>query len=624
MILDLTELGTHVDSLQTKFDLQKDAISEWEAALETAQESYAQQSTSLSKLLLEDVLQGKTLTEEDKSAIGTYADALYHEVIAGIENAQASDLSFAQALFGDWETANELNDYKQVTGALDGYYGGLREEAYKLGEKIRDDLTEALTDDTLDEQERRAVMASVDRYNEIMAEINRQMDREDYYTQLRKAQSVSWDSVSAYMQNNADRQEQELNDLNDTYDKFYGHMRASYEYALANGTEFTDAYGNTYRLTGSEWNDIEAQINKKQAEARAGITGKYDSLNSAAFDALMNDSGMGDAWQFLKYLNQTGYSVNRGSDIMAMGITPEQADILGTQLNLLDKNSGRLKKLLTGMGDEPTAQMYLAMLNGMWDKTGTMTRIGDTALGYAGAWSAFQKNGSDTSGLFGDYISLGAARSRISELESELAELTNAEAEYEAMINNTRAEMEQSQYGYSATQKFLPEWEREQASLNEQIEETQTELAQLQAQLDALTGEHSIDLRVKTGTGSGLLPFIFGRTYAEGGRADSASIFGEAGPEWAIPEEHSARTADLLNAARQASGFTWGDLIARYGGLNANPNHRSTVINYSPTINAGDASGIEQALKNDKARLMRMIRDALDDNRLHEGVEMYA
>ena len=34
--------------------------------------------------------------------------------------------------------------------------------------------------------------------------------------------------------------------------------------------------------------------------------------------------------------------------------------------------------------------------------------------------------------------------------------------------------------------------------------------------------------------------------YAEGGRADEASIFGEAGPEWAIPEEHSARTASLL------------------------------------------------------------------------------
>ena len=39
--------------------------------------------------------------------------------------------------------------------------------------------------------------------------------------------------------------------------------------------------------------------------------------------------------------------------------------------------------------------------------------------------------------------------------------------------------------------------------------------------------------------------------YAEGGRATEASVFAEAGPEWAIPEAHSARTAELIFVMRE-------------------------------------------------------------------------
>lgn len=97
--------------------------------------------------------------------------------------------------------------------------------------------------------------------------------------------------------------------------------------------------------------------------------------------------------------------------------------------------------------------------------------------------------------------------------------------------------------------------------------------------------------------------------YAEGGRAVTASIFGEAGPEWAIPEEHTERTAELLNEARAASGFSWGELLQRFGGLNAGTGGKPTTIVYSPTINAKDVTGVEQALKADKERLEQWFRD---------------
>lgn len=110
-----------------------------------------------------------------------------------------------------------------------------------------------------------------------------------------------------------------------------------------------------------------------------------------------------------------------------------------------------------------------------------------------------------------------------------------------------------------------------------------------------------------------------GGAFAEGGRADMASIFGEAGPEWAIPEEHSQRTAELLNAAREASGFSWPELLSRNGGLNAGSSGNWTLV-YSPTIVSDDASGVEEKLKADKDWMEKWWRD----QKFRDDVEVYA
>ena len=107
--------------------------------------------------------------------------------------------------------------------------------------------------------------------------------------------------------------------------------------------------------------------------------------------------------------------------------------------------------------------------------------------------------------------------------------------------------------------------------------------------------------------------------FEEGGRATEASIFGEAGPEWAIPEEHTDRVASLFNAAREAAGFTWPELIARNGGLNAGGGTPAQII-YSPTIYANDANGVEQKLIEDKERLDRWW----SEKQMHDDVEVYA
>lgn len=111
------------------------------------------------------------------------------------------------------------------------------------------------------------------------------------------------------------------------------------------------------------------------------------------------------------------------------------------------------------------------------------------------------------------------------------------------------------------------------------------------------------------------------RLFAAGGRATEASIFGEGDTaEWAIPEEHTERTAELLNKARAASGFTWPEIISRYGGLNANPNNLPATLVYSPTIYAQDAEGVEDKLTEDKDRLEKWYRE----RKMLDEMEVYA
>ncbi|MGN0996012.1 MAG: phage tail tape measure protein [Candidatus Ventricola sp.] len=126
------------------------------------------------------------------------------------------------------------------------------------------------------------------------------------------------------------------------------------------------------------------------------------------------------------------------------------------------------------------------------------------------------------------------------------------------------------------------------------------------------------------GLNSKKIRFSFGNEktvakYAGGGRADRASIFGEAGPEWAVPEEHTQRTASLLDQARRASGFSWPELIARNGGLNAGGGARTQLV-YSPTIVVRDASGVERALDEDKRRLDRWW----EEKQMMERMEAFA
>ena len=228
------------------------------------------------------------------------------------------------------------------------------------------------------------------------------------------------------------------------------------------------------------------------------------------------------------------------------------------------------------------------------------------------------------------YSAASEEQKHLDTLREQWAQLDDDEKHYKEILESGKYSPDSRKY--IKAQENLPEVQQKKAEIEVSIEAAEKEIERLKAEAGkdfTVTVDTEIDdtavKNYKPGTKTmRIIPFIVGHTYAEGGRATEPSIFGEAGAEWAIPEAHTDRTAELLNAARQASGFTWSDLISRFGGLNANQNHQSVVVNYSPTINAANADGVAGVLQKDKARLLKMVRDMLTDLSIRDDVEAYA
>ena len=225
-------------------------------------------------------------------------------------------------------------------------------------------------------------------------------------------------------------------------------------------------------------------------------------------------------------------------------------------------------------------------------------------------------------------------------------------------IDAANQRMEANNYGITDAGGYHRDWtkvngegglEDQKVEVDAEIEAAMAELEKLQGELDELSAHPPIDVNAEAKLDSSAVddwvpPDKYAWVYykakdetgegegeggfAEGGRADTPSLFGEAGPEWAIPEAHTQRTADLLRAAAAASGFTWGELLATNGGLNAGGGISVNIQSYSPVINANDATGVADELAKDKARLgavvKKAVQSAIENMNLHNSIEVYA
>lgn len=663
--LDIQELGEYVDSIETKFDVEQKAITQWSDAVSKAQENYQTALNGMNEGLLKKVLTGGTFTKEDFDSFTKLGDDIVKYTMEGIENAEARDQSLLQALFGDKTTDEETEAYDNVSGLLDFYYSGLSEEARAIGEGIRDKMTEALKNGELTADDRAAIQAQVARLNQINAEIAAAARKQEYYVQLEKAGRMSWDTLEGFLKDNEQKLTAAQSAIDDQYDNLKAGIRTAFEWGRKNGDQtvtFTDANGNKRTVDLSEESEQAAytELERERAAAHASENEKFGGISETAFDAAMRDSSMGDAWEFIKglYRQYGGVPTDENGDVDftklgLAGKTDAELESLYGQLYKLFRTdsdwfglgTGKLSEVLKPFAGYEGVAGLLAMLG---NDFGYMTAVTD----YQNRLYDYQHFNRDPLGLFGTPEDLekrynAGKEYRQTELELEAAnarlnELKNKQAGYQTEIDKHEKWLQGEDRplfykGDEAARASLEGYQVTKGEIDLQVADAEAKVTELENKIAGMNTEKDVLFGVDSSEVDQWVPpekkgnvvYTVGdeegpEGFATGGRATEASIFGEAGPEWAIPEAHTERTAELLNAARQASGFTWGDLITRFGGLNANAQNSPVVLNYSPVITTSDANGVAGILAADKERVLRMIRQALEESRYRDSVEAYA
>lgn len=562
MDLDTDTLSAYVKDLNAAFQTGYTEINSYRDALEGAVTSYTTASQTLSGDLLTKAITGATLTDAEKEQIKGLGRTMGDEVLSGIQASFDETAAYLEMLYGGTGEAKNNPEYQAAILLTDSIHSMMMTEARQLGEDFNKTLSAAMDDSIVTGDEYAVIMEKLQAYNEALAYAQQADMAGEMAVQLHKAQSVSWDSFADFASQTEDAFGSAMATEEDAYIRQRAKQEAYYRYAIE--------HGYTNKLTGKaytveDWEKFAASYDAQYQARRIALTDQNAQVMATAFDALIASSDYGDAWNLIKnvYAAYGGLDTafdeyGNYSDIDWSRFTDE-TDIaaLGDQVYGLYEDLGRFEKILKPYKDSAFGSQMLTML-GMTEGLSNVLYASDRGAGaYSGSIAE------DMTAQFGQKI-----------------EVTD-----DGTAEETRTEIEQV------------------------FAEPITQTVNVQR-----SGEGGSGGKEKKGFWSFL-------GFAEGGRSEEPAIFGEDGPEWAIPEEHSSRTAQLLDAARRGSGFTWKEILERNGGLNANPHSGgSRTLVYSPTIYARDADGVEARLLEDKARLEKWWRERA----LREEVEVYA
>lgn len=572
MDLDTDTLSEYVKDLNAAFQTGYTEINSYRDALEGAVTSYTTASQTLSGDLLTKAITGATLTDAEKEQIKGLGRTMGDEVLSGIQASFDETAAYLEMLYGGTGEAKNNPEYQAAILLTDSIHSMMIAEARQLGEDFNKTLSAAMDDSIVTGDEYAVIMEKLQAYNEALAYAQQADSAGEMAVQLHKAQSVSWDSFADFASQTEDSFNSAMATEEDAYIRQRAKQEAYYRYAIE--------HGYTNKLTGKaytveDWEKFAASYDAQYQARRIALTDQNAQVMATAFDALIASSDYGDAWQLIKnvYAAYGGLDTafdeyGNYSDIDWSRFT-DATDIaaLGDQVYGLYEYLGRFEKILKPYKDSAFGGQMLTML-GMTEGLSNVLYASDRGTGAYGGSIA-----EDMTAQFGQKIEVtddGTAAETRAEIEQVFAE--PIEQEVQIVYKGGSTYVQKSAPGVIHT------------------------------------------------PGKGLFSNMLS-LFAEGGRSEEPAIFGEDGPEWAIPEEHSSRTAQLLDAARRGSGFTWKEILERNGGLNANPHSGgSRTLVYSPTIYARDADGVEARLLEDKARLEKWWRERA----LREEVEVYA
>lgn len=640
LVINMNDVKSALQIKSEDVDASISDLRRFRHAMGLTKTEFENYSTEMSESLFTKMATGMEIKEGSPEAIKLqeYGDALYQEVVKGLTTAQAADISLIENI-SEGDVSSPI--YQNALALINAGFSRAQEQAAANSRALREAMTSAFTDGHLTPEEYNNIQNIFNEYNELMALTD--PTNINYAKLMNKRNTVSLESLKEYAGEVKDTRNAYLEDYDAQWEDTLARLRLFYDWASKYGENVINPITGVSMGKASEI-DFDTMVNALYGDylnSRGKQSIKFDQMMMNAFEGAMGRTANGSVWRDVATLIGGGE------------LTQEMWDNADALYDLLEDTSffEAIEEITNAMGGKDAikqlADQYAATEGPEAKELAQFYRL----LGYL----AYDSKGTGYSRAMG---LLGNNDFRSAEWAEEEAVY---EAERQAEINAKRiaeltAKRAEIQAKYDAADERYNKninrpWFYQPGADKANLELWGNQLAAIDEELANLNGTVTMTVnpkQVEDWKPPKKYGFVFyqptvtentklhsGRTggggdlnyttdiYGEGGRATSPSIFGEAGAEWAIPEKHSERTADLLNMAREASGFTWGDLIARYGGLNAG-NGSGVTLNYQPVINGGDGASISDALARDRDGLVKLIRKALDEARYRDSVAVYA
>lgn len=636
LALDIDALKSSLDGLSTETEDRLAPLQTYVDRLNTLAEQYQTAATIFSTNLATAVLSGKQLTPAEVNELEQYGQEIIQHVQSGIATASQLSQETLFAVTPDVMSPEEYEQYNHILGLLEGYYGDLEKQASDIGAKLAEALNTGLEDGTLDLDEQQIIQNYVDQLNAIEAALMERENAREYSRMLEKGQRVSFDSMGEYMTELTEYTDERVAALNDYYSGLMGDTRAALE--AEQGYKFTD----------EEWQSTEdyRYLNSLRQAAVGEKEAQTSELATRAIDYLMKGSDLAGTWGILKDVSENGprdelgnidwESVDWRNYIHSEAEAAQfQHELMALQQSggiggLFGLGEGELSSMVARWANTPGMQWVSALLgettsNALGSLSEIFGRYGTYTDESAWWWSQSPANPVYVQPPASTVASYYAPEQAVSIHAPASYSMTDAQTalenqgvkvnvegdttELQATIDGADGQTLMEYVDGDATNLSLRITDQDGQTLMEIVDGDTTAIANA---INAFQGRVvTVTVRANNLLGSSV------KGFATGGRADEPSIFGEAGAEWAIPERHDENTAQLLNAAREASGFSWAELLERGSSGGGTVDNRTFV--YSPVIYAENAEGVEAKLREDKARLEAWWKE----KQLRDEVEVF-
>lgn len=610
--LDMDELGKYINQLSDDFNAAYKDADQFNDAAADAITNYAELRKQFGQKIITAALAGTALTDSDKEQLAGMGEDMIQELYNGMLNITARDMDVINQL----NEGGYLDDenYSSITDSLGDDFTQTSARLKTLGQALYD----ALMGDFTPEETRERVQAVLDEIDEIAQEEYERTKSIQQQAMIEKARWVSQENAQQY----------------------FGDLNAGYEQAVADYNERAASTLAELYLEAEKSGDWSRYNATQEAmdKHRADLSIPFMNAAETAMDTLFTNSGLGDLYQGMMDVINGEMTMQEFSE----GVGRDRLSDVSRTLDMM-------QPMIEMLANSDLYSQY-AMLQGpdnWWDK---LWHGGSKFLKeyeYAEDNRSAKESNEAASQWLYDHIGrlftwqfkedeLTPAEKAVygndtAESESNLQEIiTNAVVgaiqdapqglQFDTSIDRDKYSKQFSKYADSvqSEREFVANIQANVDALQTTIDEEtakertvpvdgdlgalESSINDFRAQQESNPIELTVTMRGGVGGGGVNKPAL----YADGGRADRPSIFGEAGAEWAIPERHTERTAALLRAAASASGFTWSELLTSRGGLNGNVGGTSIV--FSPQITAGDTAGLKAALDDAQRRFFAQLK----------------